>query len=466
MTDVAPRLRAAQYLRMSTDHQRYSAEHQRAAILDFATQRGFEIVRTYADEGLSGVRIDGREGLKSLLADVVTGTAEFGHVIVYDVSRWGRFQDPDEAAHYEFLCRQAGVAVVYCAEPFADAPGLAGTLVKQLKRAMAAEYSRELAAKVAFAQARHAAAGFWQGGPPGYALRRQMVLPEGRPGRVLESGEEKSRDSRVVLVPGPDADVATVRRIYRMFVVGGMSRRTVARKLNAAEIPAENGARWTSARVAQVLGNEKYIGVQVFGKVRYFLNRRQGARPAESWIRAPARYAPMVSPDLFELARRNMAKRFRRVGPDAMIEGLKALLADHGRLNATLIRDAEHLPCPEVYRRRFGGLLEAYRLAGYSPDGRAVAASRRPPGARPATGRRRVSDTITPAQMLAAVRAVFEEKGALTAALIDEAPAAPSTDLLLKTFGSLLRVYAAVGYPPSAKQVRFSQAVRSRRRRP
>lgn len=464
MGDAAPRLSAAQYLRMSTDHQRYSAEHQRAAILDFATRRGFEIVRTYADEGISGVRIDGRDGLKALLADVVTGTARFSHVIVYDVSRWGRFQDPDEAAHYEFLCRQAGVSVVYCAEPFADDPGLAGTLVKQLKRAMAAEYSRELAARVAFAQARHAAAGFWQGGPPGYALRRQMVLPDGRLGRVLESGEAKSRDSRVVLVPGPDAEVATVRRIYRMFVVGGMSRRTVARSLNAAGSSAENGARWTSTRVAQVLRNEKYVGLQVFGKVGYFLNRRQGVRPPESWIRTPTRYAPMVSPDLFELARRNMARRFRRVGREAMIDGLKALLAEHGRLTATLIRDAEALPCPEVYRRRFGGLLEAYGLAGYSPTRRAVVAAGRPRRGGTAGPRRRVSDTITPAEMLAAVRAVYEEKGALTAALIDEAPGTPSTDLLLRTFGSLLRVYAAVGYRPSAKQVRFSEAVKARRR--
>lgn len=37
---------------------------------------------------------------------------------VYDVSRGGRFQDTDESAHYEFLCRRAEIAVPYCAEQF------------------------------------------------------------------------------------------------------------------------------------------------------------------------------------------------------------------------------------------------------------------------------------------------------------------------------------------------------------
>jgi DNA invertase Pin-like site-specific DNA recombinase len=448
---------------MSTDHQRYSTAHQAAAIQAFAERRGFRIVRTYADEGLSGVRIEGRAGLQALLADVLAGGAGFGHVIVYDVSRWGRFQDPDEAAHYEFICRQAGVSVLYCAEPFGEEGGLAAVLVKQLKRAMAAEYSRELSARVAYAQARFAEAGFWQGGPPGYALRRQVVRPDGSLGPVLETGELKPRDTRVVLAPGPAAEVATVQRIYRMFVVGGMSRRTVARKLNADGVPGENGARWTPARVAQILRNEKYMGVQVFGKTRYFLHRRESLRPRAEQIRAPARYAPMVSTALFESAQRDMARRFRRLDRPSMLAGLKALLEEHGRLTSRLIHDAEHLPCPAVYHRRFGSLLAAYRAVGYAPGGRAVAAARQPPR-RPWRRWKRMSSRVTPAEMLASVRALLEEKGVLTAAMIDEAPGAPSTDTLLRTFGSLMTVYARVGYVPTAKQVKFGREARSRRR--
>jgi DNA invertase Pin-like site-specific DNA recombinase len=92
--------------------------NQADVIRDYAARRGFQIVRTYADEGKSGLKIEGREAIQRLLADVAEGRADFQAILVYDVSRWGRFQDADEPAHYEFLCRAAGVHVHYCAEQF------------------------------------------------------------------------------------------------------------------------------------------------------------------------------------------------------------------------------------------------------------------------------------------------------------------------------------------------------------
>ena len=114
-----PAVRAAQYLRMSTDNQRYSLQNQSEAISIYAASRGFEIVETYVDAGKSGLTLKGRNGLKSLLSDVVSGKATFAALLVLDVSRWGRFQDTDQAAHYEFICREAGVeaAAVVKAKP-------------------------------------------------------------------------------------------------------------------------------------------------------------------------------------------------------------------------------------------------------------------------------------------------------------------------------------------------------------
>ena len=105
-----PAIRAAQYVRMSTEHQKYSTENQAEAIRAYAERRGIEIVRTYADEGKSGLRIDGRDALKQLIDDVQTGKADFSTILVYDVSRWGRFQDADESAYYEYICKRAGIA--------------------------------------------------------------------------------------------------------------------------------------------------------------------------------------------------------------------------------------------------------------------------------------------------------------------------------------------------------------------
>src|SRR5688572_13036946 len=103
--------RAAEYVRMSTEHQKYSTENQAEAIRRYADQRGIQIVRTYADEGKSGLKLDGRDALKRLIDDVQNGRAEFETILVYDVSRWGRFQDADESAYYEYICKRAGIAV-------------------------------------------------------------------------------------------------------------------------------------------------------------------------------------------------------------------------------------------------------------------------------------------------------------------------------------------------------------------
>src|SRR5687768_3154741 len=111
----APLIRAAQYVRMSTDHQRYSTENQGDAIAAYAAIHGMEIVATYADEGKSGLNIGGREALQRLISDIEKGHADFEALLVYDVSRWGRFQDADESAFYEYQCRRAGVRVIYCA---------------------------------------------------------------------------------------------------------------------------------------------------------------------------------------------------------------------------------------------------------------------------------------------------------------------------------------------------------------
>src|ERR1700722_8451483 len=134
-------VRAAQYVRMSTDHQRYSTENQAEAIQQYADTHGMEIVRTYADEGKSGLNIGGRGGLKQLINDVEEHNADFEVLLVYDVSRWGRFQDSDEAAFYEYLCRRAGLQVVYCDEPFDNDGTPIANIVKSVKHARAGEHS-------------------------------------------------------------------------------------------------------------------------------------------------------------------------------------------------------------------------------------------------------------------------------------------------------------------------------------
>jgi DNA invertase Pin-like site-specific DNA recombinase len=85
------RLPAAQYLRMSTEHQQYSLDNQADAIRKYADAQGFEIIKTYTDGAKSGLVLKHRLGLAKLLNDVVGGPQPYKAILVYDISRWGRF---------------------------------------------------------------------------------------------------------------------------------------------------------------------------------------------------------------------------------------------------------------------------------------------------------------------------------------------------------------------------------------
>lgn len=128
---------AAAYLRMSTDLQKYSTENQLHTIRRYAEQRGFTIARVFEDSGRSGLRMDGRDGLQSLMLEVQSGAAGFQAILVYDVSRWGRFQDADEGAYHEHVCSRAGIRVHYCAEQFDNDGSIGSILLKNVKRVTA-----------------------------------------------------------------------------------------------------------------------------------------------------------------------------------------------------------------------------------------------------------------------------------------------------------------------------------------
>jgi DNA invertase Pin-like site-specific DNA recombinase len=360
--------RAAQYVRMSTEHQKYSTENQAVVIAQYAAKRGMTIVRTYADEGKSGLRLDGRDALKQLIDDVQQGRTDFTFILVYDVSRWGRFQDTDESAYYEYICKRAGITVQYCAEQFENDGSLTATVIKSMKRAMAGEYSRELSAKVFTGQCRLIELGFRQGGPAGYGLRRRLLDENRAPKTQLARGERKSlQTDRVILVPGPAHEIDTVRRMYRMFALEGKQEGEIATVLNAEGTATDCGRRWSRGTVHQVLTNEKYIGNNVYNRVSFKLKKKRVRNNPDMWIRADGAFDAIIEPDLFFAAQQLVEERSRRLPDEDMLETLRRLLRERGCLSGLIIDETEGTPSSSAYRSRFGSLLRAYRMIGYSP---------------------------------------------------------------------------------------------------
>ena len=362
-------IRAAEYVRMSTEHQKYSTENQGEIIRRYAEQRGFTLVRTYEDSGKSGLRLDGRDALKRLIDDVRHGAADFNAILVYDVSRWGRFQDADESAYYEFICKEAGITVHYCAEQFENDGSLSSTIIKSMKRAMAGEYSRELSVKVFTGQCRLIGLGFRQGGMAGYGLRRQLIDEQRQPKCELSIGTQKSlQTDRVILVPGPAHEIETVRRVYRMFIEERRTERDIAAVLNNEGELTDLSRPWTRGTVHQLLTNEKYVGHNVYNRISFKLKKKRVTNPPDMWVRSDSAFAPIVEPTLFDAVRQIIHERSRRFTDQEMLDRLAALLKDTGWLSGFVIDEHDDMPSTSAYRTRFGSLLRAYKLVGYSPS--------------------------------------------------------------------------------------------------
>ena len=364
-----PPKRAAEYVRMSTEHQKYSTDNQSAEIHTYAERRGFEIVRTYADEGKSGLRIDGRDSFQRLLADIQSGNADFEAVLVYDVSRWGRFQDPNEASHYVWLCKSAGIAVHFCAEQIENDGSMGSSIVTTVKQVMAGEYSRELSVKVFKGQCRLITLGFRQGGTPGFGLRRMLVDEHGNHKGLLDRGEHKSiATDRVVLVPGPDHEVATVREIYRQFVEDGRTEREIAQWLNTQGIMSDLERPWTRGAVHQILINDKYAGHNVWARTSYKLKTRHVRNAPSEWVRHDDAFPALVSQALFDQARFIIKQRAKRLTDEEMLALLADILKQNGYLSGLIIDEFDDGPSSSAYQSRFGSLLRAYALVGYVPE--------------------------------------------------------------------------------------------------
>ena len=364
-----PKVRAAEYVRMSTEHQKYSTDNQGEAIRRYAERRGYEIVKTYADEGKSGLNLGGRLALQKLLEDVESGAADFKALIVYDISRWGRFQDPDEAASYELRCRRAGVQVHYCAEQFENDGSIGSSIIKTVKRAMAGEYSRELSVKVFAGQANLIRLGYRQGGAAGFGLRRMLIDQAGETKTTLGRGEHKSiATDRVILVPGPDAEIDVVREVFRLFVEAEQSERQIADQLNERGILTDLDRPWTRGSVHQLLINEKYIGNNVWARTSFKLKAAHVQNTPDDWVRADGVFDGIVDPEIFNRAKTLIQARSDRLSDDGMLELLAQVLEQRGYLSGLIIDEVEDCPSSSAFRSRFGSLLRAYALVGFSPD--------------------------------------------------------------------------------------------------
>lgn len=431
-TNIDAPTRAAQYLRMSSENQRYSTENQQNAITEYAHEHGYQVVASYIDAGKSGLSLKGRDALRQLLSDALTANRSFDAILVLDVSRWGRFQNPDQAAHYEFLCRQAGIRVVYCAEPFGEDVAPITTIVKHLKRVMAGEYSRELSAKLARAKRQQAALGFRQGSRVLYGFRRVLVDPARKQKQLLRNGERKALDNdKVIVVPGPPEELAVVRRIFRLYVRNQLSIVQIARQLADEGVRGYGELPLSPATIRSLLSSELCIGSMTYNRTIHRLQNPILKNPESAWTRFAA-FEPVVPVGQFAKAQ-NRLSRYRSWDRQTIKASLQRLLSEAGYLNQKLIGKTKDAPSADTVASHFGSLHAAYEEVGYKP----------PPVSPFGNNGKHWSKKV----VLAGLRKLYAANGYITNRLITKCAYLPSNNYIRRHFGSVPKAMREGGLP-------------------
>jgi len=361
-------MRVALYLRRSTNEelQADSLRVQRALGEEYARQGGHEIVAVYEDSA-SGRSIEHRDAFQRLIARVKKG-APFEAILVQNVSRWGRFENTDESAFYEFLCLTHGVEVIYIQETFGPADSPVGPLLKSAKRWMAAEFSREKSRSVQRSQSRVVRLGFMHGGPAPYAMKRVLVRPDGTLIADLVPGDRKALSNmRVKLAPGDPTQIAVLRRIFETYA-GGMTAQEVALALNADGICGPKGGRWTPSLIGYLLRNEVYHGVAKYtvlkGRTRSEMRNVTEGDQDEEIVRTPGSYEAVIDEALWaDVQQRLKATTWRKTDMDLAIE-LRQAFERWGHVGSQMLESIQDAAHWATYRNRFRrGYTEALEVA-------------------------------------------------------------------------------------------------------
>ncbi|MFA7429901.1 MAG: recombinase family protein [Rhodospirillaceae bacterium] len=275
------------YARHSSDKQQGSTEDQIARCLQHCQSRGYGIVGTFRDDGISGASLMNRPGFKHMMKAALAG--QFERIVTEDLSRLSR----DQGDIATFWKRLAFADIVL--ETVAE--GVIGELHIGLKGTMNALYLKDLADKTR----RGMIASVRRGSVPGGQLYGYDIV------RRLDENGEPIRGARAI----NEEQAEVVRRIFAAYAKGTSLKRICA-DLNALGIPAPAGGKWgqttligSASRATGILRQTMYKGVVTFNRMQFRKHPETGKRlsvprPPEEWIQAPLPDLAILDAALFD----------------------------------------------------------------------------------------------------------------------------------------------------------------------
>ena len=299
--------RAIAYLRKSTDLQETSLEQQKEKILQFAREHSIAIIEFFAEEAC-GESVEGRPQFRKMI-ERCKSDEDFQYVFIYDMSRWGRFENPKEAVYWEVEVEKAGRKIVFISEGFKE-DNIGTSITNFVKSAEASEYLKNIRRQTIRGMIYNAKRGFWMGGRPPYGYDRAIV-EKGNIIEILPEGKQKNiKDQKIKLVINKQ-QAKVIRTIFVMFTKQGLSVHSIATHLNQSHYAPPRGRMWTKSSLWRMLHNEAYVGTLVYNRENvHKRNGRHKYNPKEQWVVVKNAHGPIIPMELWEMVQARTKQAF------------------------------------------------------------------------------------------------------------------------------------------------------------
>jgi site-specific DNA recombinase len=238
---MSKKIPAVAYYRMSSDRQEKSIPDQRTAVEKYAKKHGYQLLREYADKGISGDKTEKRKAFQTMIRDAGQ-LADFQVILCWDQDRFGRF-DSLEAGKWICPLRDVGVSLATIAQGKIDWNDFAGRLIYTIHQEGKHQYLRDIAHNALRGIISRGKEGLW---PSGRAPFGYVIGSEGK------------------LVLGDPVAVQAVKDAFA-YRSKGLGYRAIARRMNDKQTPSPSGGNWSHDAVRCILGREAYTGVIVWG---------------------------------------------------------------------------------------------------------------------------------------------------------------------------------------------------------
>lgn len=280
-------MKVVAYCRVSTkkEDQLNSLEAQKRFFEEHASNNpGYELIKIYADEGLSGTKTKNRKQFNQMMADALKGA--FDIILVKDISRFAR-NTVDSLTNIRAL-KEHNVKLLFLSYNSTVLAGESEFMIT-LMSAMAQEESATISFKV--------------------KNGKKSNAKNGRVPNFVFGYDKTPRDYFNLAINETEAN--TVRRIFNMYVNAGCGANKIALILNSEGAKTKRGSKWSQTAVARILTNELYIGKIVNGKdeVVNFLTGKRKKKDEIDWYITDKPELKIIDEETFIEAQKTLKER-------------------------------------------------------------------------------------------------------------------------------------------------------------